>query len=298
MDAAAVREVPLFGLLSAGDAEKARAAGYVDAYPLSELQAGMVFHNLWERETATYHDIQAMILESRLEEAALRAAGQRLIEHHEVLRTTIHLSDYEEPLQAVHESVPVSLTVTDWIDRDAAEQRVLLQDFVRREGSSSFDLERGPLFELFAFRLTPTRFALLIGVHHAIVDGWTLNSLIEELLSDYARLAAGERLSAPRCVEVPLQRFHRAGARSVTAYGGSGLLDADDARHGRAHLVAPRPSDAGAGGGFGSNRGCGQRTGGTAGRGGGGLGAGSGRVGEECLVGGAFECHADTDGRA
>jgi amino acid adenylation domain-containing protein len=181
-----------FALLGASDAERASRAGYADAYPLSRLQAGLVFHSLWERGTATYHDVQSYWLDQRLDEDLLRLATQRLVDRHEVLRTTIHLSGYDEPIQAVRDGVKASVEIRDWSDLPQAGQDQALTAFVQDEARRPFDLEQGPLFKIFAFRLAPERFALVMSNHHAIVDGWSHALLLTDLFSTYYELLEGK----------------------------------------------------------------------------------------------------------
>jgi amino acid adenylation domain-containing protein len=194
-----------FALLGASDAERASRAGYADAYPLSRLQAGMIFHSLWERGTAIYHDVLTNLLDQRLDEDLLRLATQRLVDRHEVLRTTIHLSGYDEPIQAVRDGVKASVEIRDWSDLPQAGQDQALTAFVQDEARRPFDLEKGPLFKIFAFRLSPERFALVMSDHHAIVDGWSHAFLVGDLFDTYADLLARRPLPEPE----PLQSRYR-----------------------------------------------------------------------------------------
>jgi amino acid adenylation domain-containing protein len=194
-----------FALLGASDAERASRAGYADAYPLSRLQAGLVFHNAWDQATATYHNIQTFVLDQRLDEDLLRLATQRLVDRHEVLRTTIHLSGYDEPIQAVRDGVKASVEIRDWSDLPQAGQDQALTAFVQDEARRPFDLEQGPLFKIFAFRLAPERFALVMSDHHAIVDGWSHAFLVGDLFDTYADLLARRPLPEPE----PLQSRYR-----------------------------------------------------------------------------------------
>ncbi len=190
-------EIAPFALLGEADAVKAMSQGWADAYPLSRLQAGLVFHNLWEADSATYHDVLNQTADLRLDEGPWREAVQRLMDRHEVLRTTIHMSGYEEPLQAVHAHMPAFVEVADWSQLDQAGQGEALGAFMRTEARRAFDLEHGPLFKVFAFRLAPDRFVAAWSLHHVILDGWSVATLQVELFETYATLLAGREPAVP-----------------------------------------------------------------------------------------------------
>src|SRR5439155_859486 len=76
-----------------------------DAYPLSRLQEGFVFHSEYSADYIIYVssvEIRAPFLRDRLE-AALR----RLVDRHAILRTSFDLAGFGEPLQLVHKSAAI-----------------------------------------------------------------------------------------------------------------------------------------------------------------------------------------------
>jgi len=176
-------------LISAADRARIEQAGYEDAYPLSMLQAGMVFHNLWERGSSTYHDVISQTLQLRLDEGALPLVLQEAVNRHATLRTTFHLNEYEQPLQCVRPQMPACVQIEDWTDCHPQEQRARLKRFVNDESRSEFDLSNGPLVKFFAFRLNREEFQFLLSIHHALTDGWSVATLLSEIYEDYlARL--------------------------------------------------------------------------------------------------------------
>jgi amino acid adenylation domain-containing protein len=76
-----------------------------DAYPLTALQMGMIFHSEYSQESAIYHDIFSFHLKAPLEIQVLQAAIEYLVKRHAVLRTSFQLTGFSEPLQLVHQKV-------------------------------------------------------------------------------------------------------------------------------------------------------------------------------------------------
>ena len=101
-----------FDLVSSDD-RAGLPEGIVDAYPLTELQAGMLFHSAYRPETAIYHNIASFHLKVPFDIDKLDTALRELAECHAVLRTAFDLTGFSEPLQFVYQSVRVPLRVDD-----------------------------------------------------------------------------------------------------------------------------------------------------------------------------------------
>jgi aryl carrier-like protein len=93
-----------------------------DAYPLVELQAGMLFHSALGAAVGTYHDVFSCRIGVRLDEAVLRASLLEVMGRHAVLRTRFDLTRYSQPLQLVEREVAAPLSVEDLTRLPADEQ--------------------------------------------------------------------------------------------------------------------------------------------------------------------------------
>src|SRR6185369_8029532 len=129
---AALEETEPFSLISEADLMRLPAR-VVDAYPLTAMQAGMLFHSELTPEAVLYHDIFSFHLKLPFDDEALRATLQYLIDRHPVLRTSFNLSDFSEPLQLVHEEVALPLKVEDLCPLSPAEQETVLANWMAAE---------------------------------------------------------------------------------------------------------------------------------------------------------------------
>ena len=86
-------KVGAFDLITPDD--RARIpADIEDAYPLSLLQRGMLFHSELNQQLAIYHDIIGFHLRGPLDRTALETAIDRLVTRHPVLRTSFELEQF------------------------------------------------------------------------------------------------------------------------------------------------------------------------------------------------------------
>jgi amino acid adenylation domain-containing protein len=184
-----------FGLLSEEDRLKL-PAGLEDAYPLSMMQAGMLFHAEYTPDSSVYHNVTSFCLRTAFDEAALATALRQLIARHPVLRTSFNLMNYSEPLQLVHAEVELPLIVEDLRQLTLDQQQQALNHSFETEKTQKFDWRQAPLFRIRVERRTDETFQFTLTEHHAILDGWSVASLLSELFSYYSALLNGRSESA------------------------------------------------------------------------------------------------------
>jgi len=193
-----------FALVGADD--RARLPiGLVDAYPVTRLQAGMFFHSHENADSALYHDVFSHHLRGALDLAALQAELDALVQRHPVLRTGFDVAAFSEPLQLVHAHATCPLTFGDLSHLAAPAQEEWLDRFVHEEAHRVFDWSRPPLLRVHLHRRNAAEFQFTLALHHAILDGWSVATLLAELFQRYvARLGAG---AAPVAAAAPTVGF-------------------------------------------------------------------------------------------
>ncbi|HKH46250.1 MAG TPA: amino acid adenylation domain-containing protein, partial [Thermoanaerobaculia bacterium] len=154
-----------------------------------------------------YNVPAALRLTGPLDTAALAWALGEAVRRHETLRTTLAAED-REIVQVVAPPEPAEswrLPCADLGGLAAGRREAELCRRLAEEASRPFDLTRGPLFRTVLLRLGTEEHVLLLDLHHAVADGWSLTILRRELAVSYsARLAwpAGE--PSP-LAELPIQ---------------------------------------------------------------------------------------------
>ncbi|HKR12256.1 MAG TPA: amino acid adenylation domain-containing protein [Pyrinomonadaceae bacterium] len=184
-----------FSLVRAEDREKL-GPEIEDAYPLSMLQAGMLFHSEFDRESALYQNFFSFHVRAPYDEAALRAAMDRVVQRHAVLRTSFDLTSYSEPLQLVHRSVTVPLVIDDLTHLGESEQDALLAAWGKTERQRYIDWHNAPLLRFQVHRRTADSFQFSLSQHHAIVDGWSVAVTLTELFGTYLELRNGDHVDS------------------------------------------------------------------------------------------------------
>ncbi|WP_186124554.1 amino acid adenylation domain-containing protein [Burkholderia gladioli] len=200
--------------LSLSAADQARLpAGIEDAYPLTYLQRGMVYHNQQASEDASiYHDVFSYRFGvPAWDEAKLRLALDAMTRRHPVLRTSFDFDRFDEPMQLVHAEGRVPLSVIDLSGLGEAEQERVIAEFVEAERKTRVALEVAPLLRVFIHVRGADEIQYTLSFHHAILDGWSVASLNTELFAAYLELLDGD---ASELALAPLARTPRSAVES------------------------------------------------------------------------------------
>jgi amino acid adenylation domain-containing protein len=156
-----------------------------DAYPLTMLQMGMLFHSEQNSETATYHNVSSIHLQAPFNLEHFQTAARQLAARHPVLRTSFNLIDFNEPLQLVHKVVNLPLQIEDIRHLPSAKQEELLTAWLETEKKQNFDWTQAPLLRFHVHRRSEETFQFSLTEHHAILDGWSVASMLTELFRLY-----------------------------------------------------------------------------------------------------------------
>jgi amino acid adenylation domain-containing protein/non-ribosomal peptide synthase protein (TIGR01720 family) len=154
-----------------------------DLYPLSPIQAGMLFHSLSDPSSSAYRT-QLQVDVQGLDVERFRQAWQGLLDRHAVLRTGF-LPEAQPPLQWVARRVPLDFTELDWSRR--SDIGPALQELAAQL-QQPFDLHTPGLMRLAVVRTDDRNHRFIWTHHHLLTDGWSTSRLLGEVLGRYAGL--------------------------------------------------------------------------------------------------------------
>jgi len=155
-----------------------------DVYPLTPMQAGMVFHGLSQGDQGVYFEQVSFVLDGVTDSAALHAAWQHVVDHTPVLRSRIAWHGVPEPLQVVRERVTLPVTHVGPVD---------LETLLARDHAEGIDLGQAPLTRVTIARLSATEVRVLWTFHHVLLDGWSVFAVLSDVFSAYAGRALPRR---------------------------------------------------------------------------------------------------------
>ena len=164
-----------------------------DAYPLSGLQGGMIFHSEFNSGSAFYQVVFSFHFRAAFVEAAFRRALEQTVARHPILRTTFDWTNFTQPLQFVNPTAPTPLSVTDLRGFSRQHQEQVLDDWFQSAQYERFEWSQAPLLRISVHRWSDEEFRLGVCFHDSILDGWSAATMISELLQRYLKiLSAGK----------------------------------------------------------------------------------------------------------
>ncbi|MCC7249819.1 MAG: amino acid adenylation domain-containing protein, partial [Lysobacter sp.] len=205
-----------------------RARGGVDdlkdAYPLSPLQQGMLFHYLRDDGPDPYLIRTVLEFAVRDDLDAFLSGLQAVIDRHDILRTSLHWQGLAEPMQLVHREARLEVrTLSATFDRDARTAVLHATDPVRLR----IDIRRPPLMAAYVAQdASDGRWLLGLVNHHLIGDHVSL----ELVLSEIAAHAAGraQMLPPPMPYRDFIARVHAAPEAAHIAHFSALLATVDE----------------------------------------------------------------------
>lgn len=165
------------------DAALAPAAEVIDPtrpFRLAYWQQTFWFLQQMTGRWSPFSSLLAIRWRGAIDGPRLRAAGARLLDRHQALRTVLGM-ETGAPTQRVDPTIGLA-----WEEVDAAgwsEER--LQLALDELSARPFDLARGPVFRLHVLREAPDRAVIVLATTLIHADGWSLVTLLRDLWLAY-----------------------------------------------------------------------------------------------------------------
>lgn len=142
-------------------------------YETSSAQRRLYFLNRMHPDALAYNMPQLLQVEGALQPEQFELAFKKLIDRHEVLRTSFHMVD-GVPKQQIHDQVNFQVVYVE----DAEHSESDLKSFVK-----PFDLSAAPLLNVVLIRKSANHHLFLFDIHHIITDGVSQGILIQEIIA-------------------------------------------------------------------------------------------------------------------
>lgn len=184
-----------------GDVPTISRAARDGTIPLSFAQQRLWVLTQLEPDGASYNLPIALRLSGVLDCAALERSVNELVRRHEVLRTTVSLSD-GQPVQIVAPVQTMSLPVVALDHLSGSEREAAVLRLATAEAQRPFELAYGPMLRVTLLKLDAEEHVLLLTMHHIVSDAWSSHILVREMTELYVAQVQGRPASLP---ELPVQ---------------------------------------------------------------------------------------------
>lgn len=159
--------------------------------PASAAQRHICLHA--DEHAAAWNVAVRFLLRGNLDARHLESAIQHIVVQNEILRTGF-VARVEAVVQQIVESCLVPLTFLD-LSASGPADPAQVDRVSKEEARRIFDLARPPLMRATLLKTADEEHVLLLTLHHAICDGWSVGILSSEVMKAYDQLCKEKPLA-------------------------------------------------------------------------------------------------------
>ena len=116
----------------------------------------------------------------------------KIIERHEILRTTFAPNSAHQPIQVIAPSLSISILQLGLQDIPSEQKDSQTRRLILEASREPFDLTQGPLIRAKLLQVHETESILILTVHHIVSDAWSTGVLAIELTELYRAASANQ----------------------------------------------------------------------------------------------------------
>ncbi len=150
--------------------------------PASFAQRRLWFLEQFEPGSPLYIIPIGVRIKGNFSEKILKDTIHKIVERHEVLRTSFKSID-GEVFQVVHSECKIDFKKIDVSASEDKDEEI--NNIIIRESITPFNLTEYPLFRVILIKVKEDEHILLIPMHHIISDNWSTAVFVKELLDIY-----------------------------------------------------------------------------------------------------------------
>lgn len=154
-------------------------------YPLSSSQLRLWVLSQSEKGNVAYNSVEGYIFEGVLDYKLLNDVLKEVIFRHESLRTVFEEDENGNVNQVIKEVSAFDFSIALHDLQQVQDSDETLRAYISADVLTSFDLSKGPLFRTKLYQLTANKWVFTYTIHHIIIDAWSMNIFISEILELY-----------------------------------------------------------------------------------------------------------------
>ncbi|MCG7548608.1 non-ribosomal peptide synthetase [Pseudoalteromonas sp. Of7M-16] len=181
-------DFPLASVNEAQINEWAANAQIADLYPATGMQQGLLFQST--REQGSYVTQTLLTVES-IEIESFISAWQMVVARNPIFRTEFRGIEAGHCHQVVRKEATLPWVLHDLSALSIEQQEARLEQLIEEDKQAGFDFNNAPVMRLTLCTLADGKIKVLWSHHHALLDGWCLTLVFDEVTQYYRQITQG-----------------------------------------------------------------------------------------------------------
>lgn len=157
-----------------------------DVFPLSAVQAGMLYHCLESNTERAYVSHITFTLHGELDLDIWKHAWKKACDRHDALRASFIWDGLDDPLQMINATADLEWCVIDLRGIEKSEQIKQISDSLEQQHHTGMSLNSSPLMRFTMHQVSESDWQVIWTIHHLLADGWSTPLILKSVLSLYA----------------------------------------------------------------------------------------------------------------
>ncbi|WP_166924917.1 non-ribosomal peptide synthetase [Flavobacterium poyangense] len=172
-------------------------AAVMENYPVTASQNRFWILSQLEGGSLAYNMPAAIKLKGDLNTVEFKETFKRVIQRHEILRTSFKNNAEGQIRQYItpSEEVDFEVAVVDFTNME--EQEKAVSQYLLQQKNIAFNFEQAPLMSASLLRLSENEHIFFLNIHHIIGDGWSMELLVAEIVKTYNAIVNGSPVDLP-----------------------------------------------------------------------------------------------------
>nr|WP_309245933.1 non-ribosomal peptide synthase/polyketide synthase [Bacillus glycinifermentans] len=163
-------------------------------YPLANMQKGMLFHALEDKESKAYFEQMAIDMKGYIDERLFEESFNAIMNRHEILRASVEYDITEEPRNVIIKDRKINLLYLDIRHQSPDKQELTVEQYLKADREKGFHLSKETLIRAALVRTADDAYTFIWTNHHILLDGWCRGIILGELFHIYHKKAAGQEI--------------------------------------------------------------------------------------------------------
>lgn len=155
----------------------------LDCYPQTPIQQGLLFQSKLGSNEGIYHVQAIYTIEQNIDTDVLYQAWVEMMRRYAVLKTSFWDDEMGQAFQLVWDLNKPPIEEQDWSNE--TDYNPILESYLNKDRVLGFDSSDIPQWHILLAKTTQTTYIMILSIHHAIIDGWSLGVLLNDLTDTY-----------------------------------------------------------------------------------------------------------------